>query len=61
MPESATEPAAVLTQALEWLEEHLDLAHAGRVEERQHRALNWEPIDRPHQSQDTVHDGQTRS
>jgi hypothetical protein len=41
------DPAAVLTEVLEWLEDQLDLEHIAAVEDRHRRALNWEPVDRP--------------
>ena len=40
-------PPAALTGLLEWLEEHIDLAHAAAVEERHVKALEWQPLDRP--------------
>jgi hypothetical protein len=46
MMEHAEEPATVLTEVLEWLEEHLDSDHAARVEERHRRAMGWKPVDR---------------
>ena len=47
MTESVSDPAAVLTSILDWLEEHLDLVHVAQTEERQRRALSWKPVDHP--------------
>ena len=43
----ASDPPAVLDSILDWLEERLDLEHVARAEERQRRALSWDPIDHP--------------
>jgi hypothetical protein len=42
-----SDPTAALTSILDWLEEQLDLDHVAQVEERQQRALGWEPVDHP--------------
>ncbi len=47
MTVAASDPTSVLTLILDWLEEHLDLDHVARVEERQRRALSWEHVDHP--------------
>ena len=47
MTADPSDPTAVLTSILDWLEEHLDLDHVAQVEERQRRALSWEPVDHP--------------
>jgi hypothetical protein len=41
------DPDGALRQILDWIEEHLDLAHAASVEDRYVRALNWLPVDHP--------------
>jgi hypothetical protein len=41
------DPDGALRQILEWLEEHIDLAHTASVEDRYVHALNWEPVDHP--------------
>lgn len=41
------DPAAAVTQILEWLEERIDPAHLAVVDDRHIKALEWEPVDRP--------------